>query len=104
MANLINLSQQLVNDSQDKSNGNFLSSAFGKMIFSYRIRTNKTQKELAELANVSPKTIHRIEGGSGGIGDETYSKVFKALSISEKEIAEFLLNNQSNDQNSFIKS
>lgn len=38
---------------------------------------------------VSTKTIHRIEGGSGGITDTTYDKVFSVLEINLKEAVDF---------------
>lgn len=104
MADLINLGNQLANDFPDKASGNFIASAFGKMVFSYRVRSKQTQKELAEFAGISTKTIHRIEGGSGGVSDETYAKVFKALKIQEKEIAEFFMERANNDPSTLIQT
>lgn len=104
MADLINLGNQLANDFPNKTNGNFLASAFGKMVFSHRIHSKQTQKELAESAGISTKTIHRIEGGSGGISDETYAKVFKALKLQEKEIAEFFMNKANSDSTTLIQN
>ena len=64
-----------------------LSATFGKLVFATRVEQKLTQKELAEKAGVSPKTIHRIEGGGGGITDKTYDKVFRILGISNEEIS-----------------
>ena len=50
-----------------------------------------TQKELADQANVSPSTIHRIEGGGGGITDTTYFKVFDVLGVKDEQIVNFLV-------------
>lgn len=40
--------------------------------------------------NVGVKTIHRIEGGSGGITATTYEKVFRALDIDMVEVVRYL--------------
>lgn len=67
-----------------------ISESFADIIFSYRIRLGLTQQKLADEANVGVKTIHRIEGGSGGVTDTTYEKVLRALDISwEDAIAYF---------------
>lgn len=86
---LVKLGNELVNDIPELKPTFFgLSSTLGTLTFAARMDKKITQKELAELANVGVKTIHRIEGGSGGVTDTTYQKVFAALEISNDEIAE----------------
>ncbi|SDJ00929.1 helix-turn-helix transcriptional regulator [Natribacillus halophilus] len=68
-----------------------LSAHLGKLVFATRLEKKLTQQELAEQAEVSPKTIHRIEGGAGGVTDNTYDKVFDVLEISGEEIGEYFL-------------
>jgi DNA-binding XRE family transcriptional regulator len=65
-----------------------MSACLGKLVFASRMEKKLNQSELAKLANVSPETIHLIEGGSGGITDKTYGKVFAALEISNADLAE----------------
>ena len=38
-----------------------------------------------------PSTIHRIEGGGGGITDTTYFKVFDVLGVKDEQIVNFLV-------------
>jgi transcriptional regulator with XRE-family HTH domain len=71
-----------------------MSEVFADIVFSYRVRNKLTQKQLADLANVAPKTIHRIEGGSGGITDTTYQKVFDALDIPFQDAVAFFFKTQ----------
>lgn len=71
-----------------KPQGDALSEVFAELVFATRIRTGLSQKQLAERAKVGVSTIHRIEGGGGGITDAIYQKVFKALGIDFSTLAE----------------
>lgn len=62
-------------------------SSLGRLTFAARMEKKLTQNQLAELANVSPKTIHRIEGGRGGVTDKTYEKVLSVLGVNNDDIA-----------------
>jgi transcriptional regulator with XRE-family HTH domain len=89
--NLVNLGRELIEDVPELHDTIFSFSAeLGKLVFAARIDRKLTQNQLAKLANVSSKTIHRIEGGSGGVTDRTYEKVFKALKITGDDLAEAL--------------
>lgn len=89
MADLINLGNEIINDIPELKPTFFsIPSVMGELTFAARMDKKITQKELAELANVGVKTIHRIEGGSGGITDTTYQKVFTALGVSGDQIGE----------------
>ncbi|WP_173918995.1 helix-turn-helix domain-containing protein [Halobacillus sp. Marseille-Q1614] len=65
-----------------------IGAAFGKIIFSYRVNQQLTQKQLADKANVGVKTVHRAEGGTNNLGVQTYEKLFKALGINKEKYAE----------------
>lgn len=67
-----------------------MSEGFADIVFSYRVRKGLTQQQLADMADVTPKTIHRIEGGNGGIKDKTYENVLKALNVDWIEAVSFL--------------
>lgn len=89
MADLVNLGNELVNDIPElKPTFIGIPSVLGELTFASRMEKGITQKKLSELADVGVKTIHRIEGGSGGITDKTYEKVFGALELSNNDIAE----------------
>ena len=103
MANLLKLGRGIAQRSPEFTpSGSFLSSEFGKIIFAYRVRASLTQVQLAEKANVSTSTIHRIEGGSGGITDHIYAKVFKVLGIGKSEIANFFLEMKKSDHRELL--
>ena len=98
MADLIKLGNELINDIPDLKPTFFsISAVMGELTFASRMHNNYTQKQLADLAGVGVKTIYRIEGGSGGITDKTYQKVFNVLEITPEDIAEAF------DKKKFIK-
>jgi len=90
MADLVKLTTDLIKKSPQLDVDNFgYSALMGKIVFAYRIRRGLTQSELAVLAGLGPKTIHRIEGGSdGGVTTKTLEKVFNVLNITSKELGE----------------
>jgi len=73
-----------------KPSGNVISQSFSVLIFAFRLKAKLTQQELADNAGVTVKTIHRAEGGSGGITDKTYQKIFDALAITPEDMADAL--------------
>ena len=89
MADLVKFSAELVSKSPQLDFDTFgFSATLGKIVFAYRIREGLTQAQLADLAGLGPKTIHRIEGGSNNITSKTYGKVFNVLKITLNELAE----------------
>ncbi|MGX2962116.1 hypothetical protein JNUCC23_23235 (plasmid) [Peribacillus sp. JNUCC 23] len=56
------------------------------------------------MANVAVKTIHRIEGGSGGITDKTYEKVLGALNIGWEEAVIFLAERKKKAQRELVEA
>lgn len=89
MANLVKLGTELVKKSPQVEFNIFgYSALLGKIVFAHRIRAGLTQVQLAQLAGVGDKTIHRIEGGSSNVTNKSYESVFAVLKITSKELAE----------------
>jgi len=88
---LVNLGHRVAKDIPELHETFFgIAAKFGQLVFAARMEKKLTQNRLAELADVSQKTIHRIEGGSGGITVNTYEKVFAALELSDENLADAL--------------
>ncbi|WP_399629449.1 helix-turn-helix domain-containing protein [Sporosarcina sp. SG10008] len=66
-------------------------SIHGNVIFYLRHQKGFTQEQLAELAKVEKKLIPSIEGGVNLIDQSVYSKVYRALGVSKKEVAKWIL-------------
>ncbi len=60
------------------------------MIKEHRIKKGYTQEELAELINISPRQIQRIEKEEEKTKIETLKKIIKILEIPDKEIIKYL--------------
>jgi len=69
-----------------------LAAVYSIIIFSYRMDLAYTQKDLAQKAGVSLKTIARAEGGSGNLGTERYVEIFAALKLSISDVTKLLEN------------
>ncbi|GGP15565.1 helix-turn-helix transcriptional regulator [Oceanobacillus neutriphilus] len=74
-----------------------LSPIYAKIIFARRMQYGYTQEELANKANIGLKTISRAEGGFDNLSTVTYDKIFRSLDLSVKDIAQAMLQLQSND-------
>ncbi len=61
-----------------------------KMIKENRIKKNYTQEELAEIINISPRQLQRIEKDEEKTKIETLKKIIKVLQITDKEIIEYI--------------
>jgi transcriptional regulator with XRE-family HTH domain len=88
MKDLLKLGNELTNEIPALQQFNEISSVMGELTFAARMKHGLTQAKLADLAKVSPKTVHRVEGGSGGITDKTYSSIFNVLGISNDDIGD----------------
>jgi transcriptional regulator with XRE-family HTH domain len=88
MAELVKLTNELINKSPQLDVDAFwYSDLMGKIVFAYRIRAGLTQYELADLAGIDVKIIHRIEGGSDkDVTTRIFDKVFNILNITSKEL------------------
>ncbi|MCG7334302.1 helix-turn-helix transcriptional regulator [Sporosarcina sp. ACRSM] len=83
---------------------NGLSPVYAKIIFSHRVALGYSQKELAQLAHVGQKTISRAEGGFDNLSTETYDKIFDALNLGVREIAEAMIQLGTDEQAVTIES
>lgn len=61
-----------------------------KMIKENRIKKGFTQEELAEIINISPRQLQRIEKNEDKTRIETIRKIIKVLQIQDKEIINYL--------------
>ncbi len=61
-----------------------------KMIKENRIKKGFTQEELAEIINISPRQLQRIEKNEDKTRIETIRKIIKVLQIQDKEIIDYL--------------
>lgn len=62
------------------------------MIKENRIKKNYTQEKLAEIINISPRQLQRIEKNEDKTKIETLKKIIKVLQISDKEILDYMKN------------
>ena len=53
---------------------------------------NFTQEQLAEIINISPRQLQRIEKNEDKTKIETMKKIIKVLQIPDKEILEYMKN------------
>jgi len=60
------------------------------MIKENRIKKNYTQEELAEIINISPRQLQRIEREEDKTKIGTLRKIIKVLQIPDKEILEYI--------------
>lgn len=60
------------------------------MIKENRIKRNYTQEELAEIIEISPRQLQRIEKQEDKTKIETLRKIIKVLKIPDKEILEYI--------------
>ena len=60
------------------------------MIKEYRIKNNYTQEQLAEIINISPRQLQRIEKDENKTKIETIKKIIKVLNIPDEEILKYI--------------
>lgn len=60
------------------------------MIKENRIKKNYTQEELAEIVDITPRQLQRIEKNEDKTRIETLRKIIKVLQIPDKEILEYI--------------
>lgn len=60
------------------------------MIKEYRKKLGLTQEQLAELLDISPRQLQRIETGKNDTSLKTLKKLIKILDISNEDIIKYL--------------
>ena len=60
------------------------------MIKEYRIKNNYTQEQLAEIINLSPRQLQRIEKDEDKTKIDTIRKIIKVLNIPDEEILKYI--------------
>lgn len=60
------------------------------MIKENRIKRNYTQEQLAEIIDISPRQMQRIEKNENKTKLETLKKIIKVLQIPDEEIIEYI--------------
>ena len=60
------------------------------MIKEYRIKNNYTQEQLAEIINISPRQLQRIEKEEDKSKIETIRKIIRVLNIPDEEILKYI--------------
>ena len=60
------------------------------MFKEYRIKRKITQEQLADLTNLDTRTIQRIENNERTPSIESFSKLIKALDISEEDVIKYI--------------
>ena len=60
------------------------------MIKEYRIKNNYTQEQLAEIINISPRQLQRIEKDEDKTKIETIRKIIRVLNIPDEEILKYI--------------
>ncbi len=71
---------------QEKSPLEVMAEKRSQIIFKQRMSVGLTQSQLAERANVTQKTVSRIERGDSKVRETTLQKVYEVLGITEKHL------------------
>lgn len=97
--NLLNMTTSLLKEGHPdlKESLEGLSRVYAKIIFARRLQCGYSQQELANKADVGLKTISRSEGGFDNLSTETYDKIFRALDMSVRDVAEAMIQLKASD-------
>lgn len=83
MATLNDLRNRLMQNEEIKETFESVEYNRSRNIFKRRMELGLSQRDLADKASVTQKTISRIEGGDLGIRQTTLVKVYTALNLKE---------------------
>lgn len=61
-----------------------------KMLKEYRLKKNITQEQLAELINITPRQLQRIESGESRPSLKTLKLLIEILEISDEDVVKFI--------------
>ena len=62
----------------------------GRLLKEYRIKKNITQEELAELLNITPRQVQRIESGESRPSLRTLKLLIEILEISCEDVVKII--------------
>ncbi|WGG47871.1 helix-turn-helix transcriptional regulator [Rossellomorea sp. DA94] len=62
----------------------------GEIVSLLRVKSQLTQEELAQKANVSTQTIKRLEGGKEKVSDITCREIIEALGVNISRLTKLL--------------
>ncbi len=90
---LLNMTTSLLHEGHPDLEGSLegLSRVFAKIIFARRLQCGYSQQELADKADVDLKIIFRSEGGFDNLSIGTYDKIFRALDLGIRDVAEAMI-------------
>ena len=60
------------------------------MLKEYRIKKNITQEELAELLNITPRQVQRIESGESRPSLKTLKLLIEILEINDEDVVKII--------------
>lgn len=83
MATLNDLKNRLMQNEEIKEVFESVEYNRSRNIFKRRMELGLSQRDLADKASVTQKTISRIEGGDSGVRQTTLVKVYSALDLKE---------------------
>ncbi|MBQ0139158.1 MAG: helix-turn-helix transcriptional regulator [Kurthia sp.] len=84
----VNLYGQEENKEIEKTAIEVMAEKRSQIIFKQRMTVGLTQSQLAERANVTQKTVSRIERGDTKVRETTLKKVYEVLGITEQHLQE----------------
>lgn len=80
--------QEENNAAIEKSTVEIMAEKRSQIIFKQRMSVGLTQSQLAERANVTQKTVSRIERGDTKVRETTLKKVYEVLGITDFHLQE----------------
>lgn len=78
----------------DELNKEDINKKFGNIFREYRLKKGYTQAEVAEMLDISPKYISRVENGLQGVSDETLIKYINILDIEPNILYSYFIDNE----------
>lgn len=82
----VNLYEQEETNEIEKTALEVMAEKRSQIIFKQRMTVGLTQSQLAERANVTQKTVSRIERGDTKVRETTLKKVYEVLGITEQHL------------------
>ncbi|HEY4531800.1 MAG TPA: helix-turn-helix transcriptional regulator [Kurthia sp.] len=84
----VDVFEQNGNTLVEKSALELMAEKRSQIIFKQRMAVGLTQFQLAEQANVTQKTVSRIERGDTKVRESTLQKVYEVLGITDHHLSE----------------